>query len=296
MKKFYILILISLIGLGYAVYETIKFQKPTQGTAKPLPYFLPPFSSYVAALGVIEPSSKEIIVGTKVSGIVKKVFIKEAELIKKGEPLFCLDDSDLRLKIELQKAKVTLAKTKMLKFKEIYTIAKRLWENARGTISKKDYKTAFYDYMYAQKLLETENKKLEILKNKIQFYTIKSPIDGIVLKNRLKVGMYIEASSNTPAFLIIGSKKFSLIAQVDEFLAHKIKKNAKAVAFVRGDPSKKIELEFDYIKPLIEGKTIFLHTPLERAESKVLQVVYKVKKSTFLLYAGEVFDVYIEAK
>lgn len=296
MKKFFILIIVSFIGLGYATYKVVQFEKPARGSAKPLPVFQPPFSSYVAALGVLEPSSKEIVVGTKVSGIIKAVYVKEGDGIKQGEPLFCLDDSDLRLKIDLQKEKIALAKTKMLKYKDIYDIAKKLWENARGTISKKEYKIALDDYLGAKELLRTEKQRLEILKKKIPFYTILSPINGIVLKNRLSAGMYMEASSRTPSYMTIGSNSFTLIAQVDEFMAHKIEKGAKAVAFVRGDPNRKIALEFDYIRPVIEGKTIFLHSPLERADAKVLQVVYKVEKSAFPLYVGEVFDVYIEAK
>ncbi len=292
MKKFLILVIISLIGLGFAIYEAIMYEFPTKGSGNPLPIFKPPFQNYVAALGIIEPSSKPISVGVRVSGIVKKVFVKEGDSVKKGEPLFSLDDSDLLHKIALQKENIQVAKTNLKRYEDIYKITKDLWENAKGAISKKTYILAKDNYLSAKEKLLYEIKKLQILKQKQKYYLIQSPIDGIVLKNRIYPGMYIKAS--TLPYLIVGSNGFKLYAQVDELLAYKIQKGAKAVAYVRGEPSKKIELTFDYIRPFIEQKKLFLHLPLESGNTKALQVVYKVKNAHFPLYAGEIFDVYIE--
>ena len=83
---------------------------------------------------------------------------------------------------------------------------------------------------------------------------------------------------------------------MDELLAPKIKEGAKAVAFVRGDPTKKVTLQFERIRPVIGPKTLFAHTPLERHSAKVMQVVYRIKKSDVPLYVGEIFDIYIEAR
>ncbi len=222
--------------------------------------------------------------------------MKEGDFIKKGEPLFSIDNSELKQKIRLQKEKIKLSKINAKKYKDIYDILKKLWNKKNGLISKRDYKKALDDYLFAKESYDYEVEKLKILNEKLLFYTVKSPIDGVVLKNILKEGMYMEATSSNPAYLIIGSKDFNLIALVDELMAYKIKKGAKGVAFVRGEPNKKVKLEFSYIRPLIEQKNIFLNTPLQRSNAKVLQVVYKVKKSSIPLYAGEIFDVYIEVK
>ncbi len=295
MKKFYALILISLIGIGYGIYEVIQFQKPNVGSAKALPAFTPPFVSYVAALGVVEPASWHIPVGTQVSGVVTKLFVHEGQNVKTGDPLFAVDSRDLELNITEQKTRVDLARARLKRAEDRYAIARELWEKSVGTISKKDYETARDNVFIAKKRLESETVTLKMLEHKLNLYTVRSPIDGIVLQNDLRPGMYMEAASTTPPYLQLGSKRFDMIAEVDELLAPKIRNGAEAVAFVRGDPTKKVTLQFVRIRPKIGPKTLFAHTPLERHDAKVMQVVYRIVKSDVPLYAGEIFDIYIEA-
>jgi HlyD family secretion protein len=55
-----------------------------------------PFQSYISAVGVIEASSNNISIGTSVNRIVDKVFVTAGSKIRKGEPLFQLEDQDLQ--------------------------------------------------------------------------------------------------------------------------------------------------------------------------------------------------------
>jgi HlyD family secretion protein len=46
----------------------------------------------IGAVGLVEPSSQEIKVGTSVSGMAVQVFVAPGTKVKRGDPLFALDE------------------------------------------------------------------------------------------------------------------------------------------------------------------------------------------------------------
>jgi HlyD family secretion protein len=52
---------------------------------------LPPPTPQIGAVGLVEPSSREISIGTEISGTVSKLFAVPGVRVSKGEPLFVLD-------------------------------------------------------------------------------------------------------------------------------------------------------------------------------------------------------------
>ena len=59
----------------------------------------PPASAFahnVAAVGLVETSTENIAVGSHLPGVVEKVFVTVGDPVKAGEPLFKIDDRNLR--------------------------------------------------------------------------------------------------------------------------------------------------------------------------------------------------------
>src|SRR5215470_16604672 len=50
-----------------------------------------PPASQIGAVGLVEPSSQEISIGTEISGTVGKVFAVPGVRLSRGDPLFVLD-------------------------------------------------------------------------------------------------------------------------------------------------------------------------------------------------------------
>lgn len=84
----------ALTGLAVAKFNT----PPKTGPAPVAPAAIP-FADRVAGVGIVEPSSETILVGTQVGGIVAKVLAKEGDRVTAGEPLVELDarDADARI-------------------------------------------------------------------------------------------------------------------------------------------------------------------------------------------------------
>jgi HlyD family secretion protein len=67
-------------------------------------------ASVVAALGVVEPSSEVIAVGTELPGIVREVYVTPGERVAAGDPLFRLDGRAISASLDASAAGVEQAR------------------------------------------------------------------------------------------------------------------------------------------------------------------------------------------
>lgn len=72
-----------------------------------------PYKSYISGVGVVEPSSENIYIGTPVNRLVEKVLVTVGEKVKKGTTLFHLEDHDLEANLLVQRAAYQSALAKL---------------------------------------------------------------------------------------------------------------------------------------------------------------------------------------
>src|SRR5688500_9241067 len=102
MRKFTIPAL-AVVGVIFAVYSVVTAQRQPPPSQPAAPPAQPSFASYVAGAGIVESSSENIAVGTLVGGVVTHVDVRVGDDIKKGQPLFRIDDRDLQAELAVQK-------------------------------------------------------------------------------------------------------------------------------------------------------------------------------------------------
>lgn len=263
-------------------------------TTQPVPKWQAPFKSFVAGTGIVESETTDIPVGTPVSGMVKALYVDVGQRVKRGDPLFSIDDSDVKLKIPEAEAAVESARAVLKKQRDIYNINDKLHKNAPGAISEKEYEVSVDDYHVAQRRLDQAEAALKTLRDEIARRTVRAPVDGVILQCRMRPGSYMQAGTALPPQLVMGSDTLQLRVDVDEYDAWRVKAGARAVAFVRGHPAMQIALHYRYTEPLIVPKRILNGRPTERTDTRVLQVVYGFERPDFALYAGQTMDVFIE--
>lgn len=76
-----------------------------------------PYKSQIAGVGITEPSSGNIVIGTPLNRIISAIYVKVGEKISKGETLFTLDNRDLIANLNIQEAIYDSAVAKMEKLK-----------------------------------------------------------------------------------------------------------------------------------------------------------------------------------
>ncbi|MCC6676358.1 MAG: biotin/lipoyl-binding protein [Phycisphaerales bacterium] len=113
MIRVYLIPLLAIIGVLFAVRTVIVTSKPKDPS---LPIIEPPrapFRSFVAGSGLIEASTQNIAIGTPVPGLVTRVDVVVGDPVKAGDPLFRLDDRDLNAQLRAEQAAAGAARSKV---------------------------------------------------------------------------------------------------------------------------------------------------------------------------------------
>ena len=292
MKSFFILILVSIVGVGIALGIMYYTESEEASQSVALPSMKLPYRSFIAGTGVIEAHSKNIYVGSLVQGVITKVTVKSGNKIKKGEFLFEIDDRAKKVQIPLLKEQIKVAQTKLNSARHQLKLIKNFKKVSPQMVTNEKYATVLNAFNEAKASLLLSKEKLKTLKEELKLYKVYSPIDGIVLQSLITKGSYFNSNSKA---LIIGSDKLTVRVNINEFDAWKFEPNSEAVAFVRGNPKQQIALSYDYTTPLVVPKHNLTGLSTEATDTRVLQVMYSVKKrENFPLYVGEMVDVFVQ--
>jgi HlyD family secretion protein len=152
------------------------------------PVFKPvsnPFDSAIYANGMIEsdlPSGENINIFPEVSGPITKVFVQEGQQVSAGTPLFTIDDSVQRANTELAAANLKVARDQYDKRRASYDADPK-------SVSKDVLDTAEDAVIQATAALKAANALL-------QYYSVKAPIDGVVLAVNATVGGYVSSQGD----------------------------------------------------------------------------------------------------
>ena len=135
-------------------------------------------------------------------------------------------------------------------------------------------------------------------------YTIRSPIDGVVLSVQAAAGSYVSPQgaygTYTGAFgplVVMGTPQDLLEVRcyVDEILVHRLPPAGEMTAkmFIRGTDIS-LPLTFERLQPFVSPKVELADQRQERVDVRVLPVIFRLDKPKALsLYPGQLVDVYI---
>jgi RND family efflux transporter MFP subunit len=277
------------------------------------PPVMPPRTSFertIAAIGLVEPSSEAIAMGSHRHGVVEKVLVKLGEEVKAGQALIKLDTRDLEAELEVGRAMVVEAEAKLAVAKAEETQARRNWEFAEKlkdsrAISEEERTQRETGLAMvkaqvgsAEAACLSAKARLRMTDTEIERSVVKAPIDGTVLQVKVRAGEFVSAAAagSAPWMTLGETKELHVRADVDEHEAWRVNAGAKARAHVRGNPELKVELEFVRFEPLVVPKKSLTGDATERVDTRVLQVIYRVVGAMpERLFIGQQMDVFVEA-
>lgn len=136
------------------------------------------------------------------------------------------------------------------------------------------------------------------IRDDIERFTVRAPRDATVLRVNLRVGEYAMAMSPTAdsAPMVLGViDPLHIRANIDEFDAQRFKPGSPAEGFTKGGKRKRFELEFVRVDPFVIPKRSLTNSQREMVDTRVLEIIYRVKDSNSNLYVGQQLDVFIES-
>lgn len=164
-----------------------------------------------------------------------------------------------------------------------------------------------YDIQNQERQYQALFKASMASKALLEKYTIRAPVDGVVLSIRTAVGGYISAQGAygtytegyNPALVMGGSEgALQVRCYVDEILVHRLPEPGQMTAqmYVRGT-NISAPLEFVRIQPYVTPKIELSDQRQERVDVRVLPVIFRFERPKGVnLYPGQLVDVYLGEK
>jgi len=197
-------------------------------------------SNTITATGTVQ-AIKTVSVGCQVSGIVDKLYVDYNSHVKAGDLLAELDKKTLITSLENSEANLDNAKANMTFQTANYGRIKALAD--KSLVAQGDYDQAIFDYAKAKASLKTAQLDYDRSKINLNYATIHSPIDGIVLERAVDEGQTVAASFNTPTLFSIANDltQMQVEASIDEADIGKVKDGQRVTFTVDAFP----EMKFD---------------------------------------------------
>jgi membrane fusion protein, multidrug efflux system len=186
-----------------------------------------PFDHYIKTQGAVE-AIDNILVSAKTMGVVTQVFVREGDVVSKGQTLAQIDNSLTLRGIEEVKSGLDLTTT-------VYNRQKNLWDQKIGTEVQ---------YLQAKNSKESLERRLATLNEQLDMARIKSPINGSVDAVDVKIGQ--NAAPGAPAFRVVSSDHLKFIANVSEAYVTNVRKGNK------------VQIEFGDLNKTISGQVTFV--------------------------------------
>ena len=307
MKPYLLPAAASLIGL-FAAWSIARTQ-PNHSLREPLrPPASPTFEHTVAAVGLIEPSSENITIGSPYSGIVAQVFVQPGQAVRTGDPLFQLDDRSLRAAVTVQssqlataEARVQTATASLEDLKDQLARSERL--RAETVVSEEEViRRQFQVRLAAARLAEARAEVLaaraagQAATTELERSLVKAPLDATVLQVKIRNGEAIASGIAGQAPMVLGRlDPLHVRVDIDEHESWRVKSGARATGHLRGNSQLPLELVFVRFEPLVVPKRSLTGDPTERVDTRVLQAIYRIDPQPAGIFPGQQVDVFLEA-
>jgi RND family efflux transporter MFP subunit len=293
MVRKYMIPVLAIVGVFLALWMVRQGSRPVIHAE---PVADPPhveFANRISGTGIVEASSRNISIGAHLPGIVARVHVKVGERVKAGSPLFSIDDRARLADLAVREARVREAEANLQDLRAQLQIAEKV-KDPRA-ISTDDLNKRRFAAQAAEARLANAAAEVKAARVDIDLLTVRAPIDGDVLQVNIRPGEYAPSGVTAQPLILLGSlDRLHVRVDIDENDAWRFRQQAPAVAFVRGNPSFKTNLRFEYVEKYVIPKRSLTGESTERVDTRVMQVVYSFNRSDLLVYPGQLMDVYIE--
>ncbi len=257
------------------------------------------------AIGQIEPE-KEISVKSKISGIVKNVFVKVGDRVESGQPLVEIKPDPTPLEFAETKRNSEIALANFEIARSDFERMKKLLESR--LISQKEFEVAENEYKQSKLRLNMAQEKLALIEKgstKVadrQVDTIiKSPVGGTILERRVNEGDPVvpltSYQAGTELLILADMKSLMFKGTVDEIDVGKLEQGMEARLKIGAIPDEDITGELARISPKAkkqENATLFdVEIKITKRGQKIIRAGYSanaellINKSEETLFVPE---------
>jgi RND family efflux transporter MFP subunit len=295
MFRKYIIPLVAVAGVAFAVFTVVRGDK-TPPTAPPVSEAAQsPYHASVAGSGIVEASTENISLGTQIAGIVSQIFVEIGSDVKAGDPLFKIDDRSLLAELNVRRAAVQIAEAQLADARYELGLAKSL--STERITSVEDLQKKRFATQKAEAQLAQAQAELKSIETDWERLTVRAPMSGQVLQLKVHLGEFAPVAATAagaPPLILLGSvTPLYVRVDVDENDAWRVRPDATATGYLRGNRNIQTPLTFVRFEPYVLPKKSLTGDSTERVDTRVLQVIFSFGRGDLPIYVGQQMDVFI---
>jgi RND family efflux transporter, MFP subunit len=204
------------------------------------------FDHFIRVQGKLD-GDQNAAVFAEAPGTVSAKFADVGQKVVKGQVLAQIDDQQYRSQMQSLETQYKLSS-------DIFDKQKRLWDQKIGSEVQ---------YLQSKTNKESLEKQISSLKQNLDKFKIKSPIDGTIEECNIKVGGVVSPDPRLAAYRVVAFKNLKVSAEVSEAYSAKVKAGDKLIVLFP-DINKQIESKVDFVSRYINpiNRTFIIETKL----------------------------------
>ena len=211
------------------------------------------FTTYVELQANLK-SRKNVVILSEFQGALKNLFVREGQLVKKGELLAEINDSGLKEQLDQMLIQANYTK-------DNFDRVKRLWEKNIGSEM---------EFLKAKSDFETNNKMVEQIRDQLSKTKIYAPFDGEIDEIISNLGSNLVPGS--PILRVVNLDIIYAEAQVPEKYVSSIELGTEAlvsIPLLNKEVTSKIVQSGNFINP--NNRTFRVEAPVENKDKRIKQ-------------------------
>ena len=205
-----------------------------------------PFDHFIRVQGKLD-GDQNAGVFAEAPGTISSKFADVGQKVVKGQVLAQIDDQQYRSQMQGLEFQYTLAS-------DLYAKQKRLWDQKIGSEVQ---------YLQSKTNKESLEKQISSLKQQIDKFKIKSPIDGTIEECNIKVGGVVTPDPRLAAYRVVAFKNLKVSAEVSEAYSSRVNVGDKLLV-IFPDINRQFETKVDFVSKYINpvNRTFIVETRL----------------------------------
>ncbi|MFQ5791722.1 MAG: efflux RND transporter periplasmic adaptor subunit, partial [Acidobacteriota bacterium] len=206
-------------------------------------------TSKVLARGIVKPQvGAQVRVGSKISGVVEKLYANIGDRVEKGDLIAVLESKDLEARWRQAEASLEKSRAALQLARWEFERARSLFD--QNLIPRSDYERAQSEAELAARALSVAQAELDYSRSLLGYTRIHAPIGGVIASVSTQEGETVAAGITAPTFVtIVDLQKMEANAYVDETDIGRIEKLQEAVFTVDTYPERTFKAQVEAINP-----------------------------------------------
>jgi membrane fusion protein (multidrug efflux system) len=204
------------------------------------------FDHFIRVQGKLD-GDQNAAVFAEAPGTISAKYADVGQKVVKGQILAQIDDQQYRNQMESLETNYKFAS-------DMFDKQKRLWDQKIGSEVQ---------YLQAKTTKESLDRQISSLKQQVEKFRIKSPIDGTIEECNIKVGGVVSPDPRLAAYRVVAFKNLKVSAEVSEAYSSRVQVGDK-LNLIFPDINKQLETKVDFVSKYINpvNRTFIIETKI----------------------------------